>query len=63
VSAEQAFNQLAIAERSKFTGETLSNVNAQISQAKPKQRLTAVANWLPIAAFQMLLANTLCPRF
>ncbi len=35
-SAEQVFNQLAIAERSKFTGETLSNVNAQISQAKAK---------------------------
>ncbi|MGB3296284.1 MAG: DUF1517 domain-containing protein [Phormidesmis sp.] len=37
--AEQAFNQLAIAERSKLTGETLSNVNAQISQAKAKQAL------------------------
>jgi uncharacterized membrane protein len=36
LSAEQAFNQLAIAERSKFTGESLSNVNAQLSQAKPK---------------------------
>ncbi|MEL6551867.1 MAG: DUF1517 domain-containing protein [Cyanobacteria bacterium J06621_11] len=36
LAAEQAFNQLAIAERSKFTGETLSNVNAQLSQAKAK---------------------------
>lgn len=36
LAAEQAFNQLAIAERSKFTGETLSNVNAQLSQAKSK---------------------------
>jgi uncharacterized membrane protein len=35
-AAEQTFNQLAIAERSKFTGETLSNVNAQISQAAAK---------------------------
>ncbi len=41
LSAEQAFNQLAIAERSKFTGETLSNVNAQISQAKAKAALNS----------------------
>ncbi len=39
LAAEQAFNQLAIAERSKFTGETLSNVNAQLSQAKAKAAL------------------------
>ncbi len=39
-SAEQVFNQLAIAERSKFTGETLSNVNAQISQAPAKKALS-----------------------
>lgn len=38
-AAEQAFNQLAIAERSKFTGETLSNVNAQLTQSKPKAAL------------------------
>ena len=41
LSAEQAFNQLAIAERSKFTGESLSNVNAQISQAKSKAALNS----------------------
>lgn len=41
LAAEQAFNQLAIAERSKFTGETLSNVNAQISQAKAKAALNS----------------------
>lgn len=41
LSAEQAFNQLAIAERSKFTRESLSNVNAQISQAKPKAALNS----------------------
>lgn len=39
LTAEQAFNQLALAERSKFTGETLSNVNAQLSQSKPKAAL------------------------
>ena len=38
-AAEQAFNQLAIAERSKFTGETLSNVNAQLSQSASKAAL------------------------
>ena len=38
-AAEQAFNQLAIAERSKFTGETLSNVNAQLTQSEPKAAL------------------------
>ncbi len=39
LAAEQAFNQLALSERSKFTGETLSNVNAQLSQAKAKSAL------------------------
>jgi uncharacterized membrane protein len=32
-SAEAKFNQLALAERSKFIGETLSNVNTQLKQA------------------------------
>lgn len=39
-AAEQVFNQLAIAERSKFTGETLSNVNAQLSQSPAKKALS-----------------------
>jgi uncharacterized membrane protein len=33
--AEAKFNQLALAERSKFTTETLSNVNNQLRQASP----------------------------
>ncbi len=39
LAAEQAFNQLTLSERSKFTGETLSNVNSQLSQAKAKSAL------------------------
>ncbi|NJN03350.1 MAG: DUF1517 domain-containing protein [Leptolyngbyaceae cyanobacterium SL_1_1] len=33
LSAEQEFNRFALTERSKFTGETLSNVNNQLKQA------------------------------
>ncbi|NEQ31450.1 MAG: DUF1517 domain-containing protein [Leptolyngbya sp. SIO4C5] len=33
LSAEQEFNRFALTERSKFTGETLSNVNNQLRQA------------------------------
>lgn len=32
LSAEQAFNRMALTERSKLTGETLSNVNNQLKQ-------------------------------
>lgn len=41
-AAENQFNRLALAERSKFSGETLSNVNSQLKQA-------AVQNALPDA--------------
>ncbi|AFZ00778.1 DUF1517 domain-containing protein [Calothrix sp. PCC 6303] len=38
-SAESEFNRLALAERSKFSEETLSNVNNQLKGASPKAAL------------------------
>ncbi len=40
LSAEQEFNRYALSARSKFTQETLSNVNSQLTQAEPKAALT-----------------------
>jgi uncharacterized membrane protein len=40
-SAESQFNRLALAERSNFTEETLSNVNNQLKAATPKGALPA----------------------
>ena len=37
-AAEAKFNQLALAERSKFTSETLSNVNNQLREATAKAK-------------------------
>jgi uncharacterized membrane protein len=39
--AESQFNRLALAERSKFTAETLSNVNNQLKAATPSGSLPA----------------------
>ncbi|HEY9879883.1 MAG TPA: DUF1517 domain-containing protein [Leptolyngbyaceae cyanobacterium] len=39
LSAEQEFNRLALTERSKFTAESLSNINNQLKQAAPKAAL------------------------
>lgn len=39
VTAEAKFNQLALGERSKFSAETLSNVNAQLREAAAKPAL------------------------
>ena len=60
LAAEQAFNQLAIAERSKFTGETLSNVNAQISQAKAKAAINSSGDLdMPQAPGEYIVATVL----
>ncbi|NJM72487.1 MAG: DUF1517 domain-containing protein [Scytonema sp. RU_4_4] len=40
-AAESQFNRLSLAERSKFTEETLSNVNNQLKAAAPKDALPA----------------------
>jgi uncharacterized membrane protein len=40
-AAEAKFNQLSLAERSKFTEETLSNVNNQLREGTSKASLTA----------------------
>ncbi len=40
-SAEGEFNRLALAERSKFSEETLSNVNNQLKEASPKKALSS----------------------
>jgi len=40
-AAESQFNRLLIAERSKFSGETLSNVNSQLKQASTSSLVVA----------------------
>jgi len=40
-AAESQFNRFSLAERSKFTAETLSNVNNFLKQATPNSALTA----------------------
>jgi uncharacterized membrane protein len=45
-AAENTFNRLALAERSKFTEETLSKVNNQLKQASTRDALPAVGGEL-----------------
>ncbi len=58
-AAEQVFNQLAIAERSKFTGETLSNVNAQLAQSKPQAALPTSGDLANSAPGEYIVATVL----
>jgi len=48
-TAEAKFNQLSLAERSKFTEETLSNVNNQLRQAEAKKSLPVVGDSAQLA--------------
>jgi len=43
LSAEQEFNRYTLSARSKFTQETLSNVNSQLTKAEPKAALTGAS--------------------
>lgn len=43
-SAEAQFNRLSLAERSKFTSETLSNVNNVLKEAEPQKALPGEGN-------------------
>lgn len=43
-SAESEFNRLALAERSKFTEETLSNVNNQLKGSSPRGALSPASS-------------------
>lgn len=44
LSAEAEFNRYTLSARSKFTEETLTNVNRQLTQAQPKAALTGEAD-------------------
>lgn len=48
-AAEAKFNQLALAERSKFTAETLSNVNNQLTEGSSQTALPESGGQLAIA--------------
>ncbi len=47
LSAEQEFNRYTLSARSRFSEETISNVNSQITQAAPKAALPGDANQAP----------------
>ncbi len=47
LSAEQEFNRYTLAARSRFSAETLSNVNNQLTQAEPQALLTGDGDGAP----------------
>lgn len=47
LSAEQEFNRYTLSARSRFSAETLSNVNNQLTQADPKALLTGDTDQAP----------------
>jgi uncharacterized membrane protein len=61
-AAEAQFNQLALAERSKFSEETLSNVNNQLRQAQSRAELPSsgdLAQQLPDAVAEYIVVTLL----
>ncbi|MBD1915222.1 MULTISPECIES: DUF1517 domain-containing protein [Cyanophyceae] len=47
LNAEQEFNRYTLSARSRFSAETLSNVNNQLTQAEPKALLTGDTDQAP----------------
>ncbi|MEO0535119.1 MAG: DUF1517 domain-containing protein [Cyanobacteria bacterium P01_A01_bin.123] len=57
VAAEQTFNRFALAERSKFSGETLSNVNSQLKQAADSAKLSGSSDVVADAPGEYIVAT------
>ncbi len=58
-TAEAKFNQLALGERSKFTAETLSNVNNQLRSSSPTELLAGKADSSNLAELGEYIVATL----
>lgn len=59
LSAEQSFNQLVLAERSKFSGETLSNVNNRLQQASAQAELAGKGELAEAQPGQYIVASVI----
>lgn len=59
LSAEQSFNQLVLAERSKFTGETLANVNNRLQQAEARAEAAEKGDLAPTKPGEYIVASVI----
>jgi uncharacterized membrane protein len=57
LSAEQSFNQLVLAERSKFTGETITNVNNRLQQAELRSEAADKGELAPTQPGEYIVAS------